>query len=68
MKLIKISGGRVIKMYAVRLANGNLLVQKRTGPVEAAPGTQLFKRWLPWAVEPDDPRIAEPRRRRSDGR
>jgi len=59
VKTIKLASGRVIKMYSVRLANGNLSVPTRDGMVEVPPSDPRYKRWLPWAVEPNDPRIAE---------
>jgi hypothetical protein len=55
--------GKLLTVKSIHLANGNLLVLQRTAAdrtkvewVEAAPGTPLYKRWLPVAVDEPDPR------------
>ena len=61
-KIIKI-GGRKIRIYSVKLPNGNLVIPKRMEHdrnevdwVEVAPGSSDHKRWSFVACEEADPR------------
>ncbi len=62
-KRIKLFGGRVVELKAIRLPNGNLLIPHRQAAdraqvelVEVRPGTSDYKRWLPVAVDEPDSR------------
>lgn len=64
-KTIKLDGGRVVTVKSIRLANGNLLIPRRTVDdrdvvdwVEVAPGSSDFKRWSSVACDEPDPRGA----------
>jgi hypothetical protein len=64
-KQIKLAGGMRGTVKSIRLANGNLLILKRTEAdrnevewVEVEPGTSDFKRWAPVACDEADPRTA----------
>lgn len=62
-KILKTDAGRIIEIKSIKLVNGNLLIPQRTAEnrniaewVEVEPGTSLYKRWLPVAVDEPDPR------------
>jgi len=62
-KHVKFRSGRVAVVKSIRLPNGNLLIPQRHSDdpsqavwCEVEPGTSLYKRWLPVAVDEPDPR------------
>jgi hypothetical protein len=62
-KFIKTDTGKVVRIKAFRLPNGNLVIPQRMERdrtkaewVEVEPGSSLHKRWLPVAVDEPDPR------------
>jgi hypothetical protein len=62
-KFKKLNGGRMVEIKSIHLQNGNLLIpsrhpenRKQMAWLEVEPGTSLYKRWLPVAVDESDPR------------